>query len=478
MKNSIILILFFLCFSIDTFAQIKIVEAFPNLSFESPVDIQSAQDGRLFVVEQQGKIYSFENDSTTSQKNLFLDIEETVKSGGERGLLGLAFHPEFKNNGFFFVDYTTEDPNLKTRISRFKTKEDNPDEADPDSELIFLEVDQPYSNHNAGQIAFGPDGYLYISFGDGGSGGDPQGNGQNLSTFLGSLIRIDVDNSSGGKNYSIPQDNPFVNNSDGYLEEIYAYGLRNIWRFSFDAETGELWTGDVGQNKWEEIDIIESGKNYGWNIMEGFHCYNADDCDTSGLSLPVWEYGHNDDGGYSITGGFVYRGESVPSIKGKYVYADFVSGNLWALSKTGTEFNNEILLATNYNIPTFGVDENEELYFSSFTTGKIYKFFEDQPNAVEDGKSFNFELYQNYPNPFNPETKISFTLPEKTEVELSVYDSLGNKIESIYKGEAGPGLKEITWKPESIRGGLSSGVYIVSLESDKFSAAKKALLLK
>ena len=432
--------LFFILIFVNNEAQIRIVEAFPNLTFDSPVDIQAPGDGRIFVVEQRGRIKAFENDTAASTSNLFLDIEDMVRSGGERGLLGLAFHPDYEENGFFFVDYTIEAPNLETRISRFKVNANNPEEADPESELIILEVDQPFSNHNGGQVAFGPDGYLYISFGDGGSSGDPQNNGQNLSTFLGSIVRIDVDNPSDGKNYSIPDDNPFVDNSEGYLEEIYTYGLRNAWRFSFDSETGELWTGDVGQNKWEEIDIIESGKNYGWNIMEGFHCYNSSNCDTSGLVLPVWEYGHDEPGGYSITGGFVYRGKSVPSLKGKYIYADFVSGSIWALSRNGNDFRNEVVFNSDYNIPTFGTDEKEELYFSSFTTGKIYKFFEDSPNSVEEGNGFNFKLHQNYPNPFNPETVISFSVPEEIEVEISIFDLLGNKIDSIYKGKAVHGI--------------------------------------
>jgi glucose/arabinose dehydrogenase len=252
-----------------------IVEAFPNLNFEQPVDIQSPKDGtnRLFVLSQPGIIFVFENDPGTKQKEIFLDIRGKVLFGGEQGLLGLAFHPDYKQNGYFFLDYTANNPR-RTVISRFKVSQDDPNKADPESELILLEVEQPYSNHNGGQISFGPDGYLYISLGDGGSGGDPLNAGQDLTMLLGSLLRIDVDKISGGRNYAIPDDNPFKDNSEGFKEEIYAYGLRNVWRFSFDNQN-RLWAADVGQNKWEEINIIEKGKNYGWRIMEGKHCFES-----------------------------------------------------------------------------------------------------------------------------------------------------------------------------------------------------------
>ena len=292
------------------------VEAFPNLSFEFPVDIQSPKDGtnRIFVLSQPGVIYVFDNNSDTKEKKIFLDIRGKVLYGGEMGLLGLAFHPNYKENGFFYLDYTTDNPR-RTVISRFQVSKTDPAVADPLSEEILLEVGQPYENHNGGQISFGPDGYLYISLGDGGSGGDPLNAGQDLKNLLGKLLRIDVNSNSDEKNYSIPIDNPFKGNSKGYKEEIYAYGLRNVWRFSFDMNN-RLWAADVGQNKWEEINLIEKGKNYGWRIMEAKHCYNPEtNCDTSGLVLPVWEYGHNDMGGFSITGGFVYNGKSAPGLK-------------------------------------------------------------------------------------------------------------------------------------------------------------------
>lgn len=353
---------------------ITVVEAFPALSFTRPVDFQHAGDNsnRIFVVEQRGVISVFENDASTTQKSNFLNIESQVDdSGNEEGLLGLAFHPDYESNGYFYVNYTASSPN-RTVISRFTVSSSNPNQADTGSELVLLEYDQPYSNHNGGQVSFGPDGYLYIAVGDGGSGGDPQGNGQNLKTLLGSILRIDVDQASGASNYSIPADNPFANNSEGFRGEIYAYGLRNPWRFSFDSANGQLWTGDVGQNKFEEVDIITKGGNYGWNTMEGLHCFKPADCNQEGLELPIWEYDHTQ-GDISITGGFVYRGALLEELEGLYIYADYVSGRIWTLdgNDPANPVNKELLNA-DFPISSFGIDQNQELYICGFDD-KIYK---------------------------------------------------------------------------------------------------------
>ncbi|MFX1498961.1 MAG: PQQ-dependent sugar dehydrogenase [Promethearchaeota archaeon] len=339
--------------------------AFPELSFSFPVGIYDTNDdsNRLFVLELGGKIYTFNNNYYDTQKNLFLDISDHVSSGGERGLLGLAFHPNFSENGFFFLDYTNLAGN--TIISRFKVNNSDNTIANKSSEKILLEVNQPYSNHNGGQIVFGPDGYLYIALGDGGSAGDPLGNGQNRETLLGSILRIDIDN---GDPYTIPTDNPFYNNSDGYKEEIFAFGLRNPWRFSFDL--GILWAADVGQDAWEEIDIIESGKNYGWNAFEGNHVYNFG-TNVTKVDFPIFEYNHGV--GHSITGGFVYRGSQFPNLIGKYIYADFEFGQIWALEYDGIHHtNNTILVDTNLGITSFGIDDNNELYFCA-SDGQIYE---------------------------------------------------------------------------------------------------------
>jgi glucose/arabinose dehydrogenase len=355
-------------------AAYTVTVAFPKLSFTRPVDLQHANDNsnRLFVVEQSGIISVFKNDVSASSKSTFLDIRDKVEdNGNEEGLLGLAFHPQYKTNGYFYVNYTANNPD-RTVISRFKASAYNPEIADPESEVVLLTFDQPYSNHNGGQVSFGPDGYLYIGVGDGGSGGDPKGHGQNLKTLLGSILRIDVNKQENGKKYAIPADNPFAGNKSGYKEEIYAYGLRNPWRLSFDPVTKKLWTGDVGQNAYEEIDIIEKGGNYGWNIMEGKHCFEPSrNCNQQGLKLPVWEYPRNE--GVSITGGFVYRGPSLPELKGKYIYADYGSGKIWALDASNA--NNPVnttLAESNLNISSFGVDPKNELYICAFD-GKIYR---------------------------------------------------------------------------------------------------------
>jgi glucose/arabinose dehydrogenase len=354
--------------------EIKTVVAFSDLSFRRPVDLQEPHDGtdRLFVVEQEGIISVFPRASAVTKKT-FLNISARVKdTGNEEGLLGLAFHPQYSTNGYFYVNYTASSPN-RTVVSRFTVSSD-PDAADDASEVIIMTISQPYSNHNGGQIVFGPDGYLYIAIGDGGSGGDPHNHGQDLTGLLGSIARIDVNTSSGALNYSIPEDNPFKGNTSGYREEIFAYGLRNPWRMSFDAETGSLWTADVGQNSYEEIDIIVKGGNYGWKIMEGKHCFQSTTCSQTNLQLPIWEYPRAE--GVSVTGGYVYRGELLPSLAGKYIYADFGSQRIWALdfSDQANPINRQLVTAT-FAIASFGVDTEDELYICGFD-GRIHRLEE------------------------------------------------------------------------------------------------------
>ena len=382
--NPVVLIFLLFAFCSDTTrngsngtpdpAAYKPVPAFPQLSFTRPVDLQHAPDNsnRLFVLEQAGVISVFANNAATTSKKTFLDIREKVDDqGNEEGLLGLAFHPDYKSNGYFYVNYTASNPN-RTVISRFKVSRADPDAADAGSEHVLLTFEQPYSNHNGGQVSFGPDGYLYIAVGDGGSGGDPHDHGQDRTTLLGTILRIDVNKQENGKQYGIPADNPFAKNNNGYREEIYAYGLRNPWRFSFDSENGKLWTGDVGQNAYEEIDIIEKGGNYGWNTMEGNHCFEPKNgCDRSGLRMPVHEYDRGE--GISVTGGFVYRGPSLEDLRGKYVYADYATRRVWALDNADSgKPVNALLFEADFNISSFGVDQNQELYLCGFD-GKIYK---------------------------------------------------------------------------------------------------------
>ncbi|MFH1194355.1 MAG: PQQ-dependent sugar dehydrogenase [bacterium] len=473
--KSIAIFAFFFSSSI-LFSQLRYEVAFPGLSFDAPVDIQSSPDesNRIFIVEQEGRIKVFENLPGVNSVAEFLDLTDKVLYGGEQGLLGLAFHPEFSINGYFYIDYTTDNPR-RTVISRFKVKLNNPNEADPESESVLLEIDQPYSNHNGGQIAFGPDGYLYISMGDGGSGGDPENRAQNLSSLLGKILRIDVDNSSDGEKYAIPTDNPFAGNTNNYMQEIFAYGLRNVWRFSFDHFTGELWAADVGQDVWEEIDIIKNGKNYGWRMMEGFHCYNpSSDCEQPGLELPVWEYEHNSSGGYSITGGYLYRGAAASEIYDKYIYGDFVSGRIWALAKDGTNYINELLFETNRAISTFGNDRYNNLYFADYNSGNIYIIKGTLIVSAESIKPNKYFLHQNYPNPANPTTTIKFSLEKYGHVKIILYDSLGRQVGIIFNGYANAGINTVSFDASK----LASGIYIYKLISENFTFSRKMVVLK
>jgi glucose/arabinose dehydrogenase len=339
----------------------QVERVFPDLSFQEPTNLLQP-DGTgdlMFVTEQRGTIYAF-SANNPQQANLFLDITDRVNKGGnEEGLLGLAFDPDYQENGYFYVYYSADSPR-RSVLARFRLDQEKTDVADPQSEVIVMEVAEPYSNHNGGQLAFGPDGYLYAGLGDGGGGGDPDGNGQNLGTLLGSILRIDVSGLSGGN--TIPADNPFVD-TEGARAEIWAFGLRNPWRFSFDSETGLLWAGDVGQGSWEEIDIITGGANYGWNIMEGLHCYSpAAGCNQSGLTLPIAEYDHSQ-GRCSITGGYVYHGDQIPSLQGYYIYGDYCSGDIWALAYDGSVVTENMLLAeSGLSISSFGEDLAGNLY--------------------------------------------------------------------------------------------------------------------
>lgn len=354
---------------------IQVERVFPDLSFQEMTNLVQPDDtsGLIFVTEQRGVIYAF-SANNSQQADIFLDITDRVnREGNEEGLLGLAFDPDYQGNGYLYVYYSADNPR-RSVLSRFSLDQENTDVADPESEVIIMEIEQPYSNHNAGQLAFGPDGYLYIGLGDGGGSGDPLGNAQNLSTVLGSILRIDVSGLSGPGDYEIPADNPFVD-TEGARAEIWAYGLRNPWRFSFDLETGRLWAGDVGQNLWEEIDIITKGANYGWNIMEGSHCYSpSTGCNQSGLTLPTVEYDHSQ--GCSVTGGYVYRADDIASLQGYYIYGDYCSGNIWALAYNGSVVTeNKLLVDSGLSITSFGEDLAGNLYILS-RQGGIYTLAE------------------------------------------------------------------------------------------------------
>jgi glucose/arabinose dehydrogenase len=333
-----------------------------------PIFLTHAGDGsqRNFVIIQQGTIHVFPNDPNAQKTKIFLDIRDRVlysDNENEQGLLGMAFHPNYKNNGEFFVFYSVRKPKLTNVLSRFRVSKEDPDKADPNSEEELLRLSRPFWNHDGGTICFGPDGHLYVVVGDGGAANDPFKNGQNLKTLLGKILRIDVNGRDGGKKYGIPKDNPFVD-TPGHAPEIWAYGVRNPWRIAFDRKTGWLWAGDVGQNLYEEIDIITKGGNYGWNIREGFHPFSVNGVGPrKDLQEPIWEYHH--DVGKSITGGTVYRGKKLPELEGHYVYGDYVSSRIWALKYDDGKRRvvaNRPLAKANVPIFSFGEDERGELY--------------------------------------------------------------------------------------------------------------------
>lgn len=360
-----VVLLIWLCFALASAQEVRLDRIASGLA--SPTDIQSAGDGtgRLFFVQQNGIVRIFRNGALVDTP--FLDIRGKTNPGGERGLLGLAFPPDYVNKRYFYVNYTDRQGN--TVIARYRTTA-NSDIADPASEAVVMTVAQPFANHNGGQLRFGPDGYLYIGLGDGGSAGDPQRHGQNRRSRLGKLLRIDTE--SDLSQFRIPPANPFVNDSSA-LPEIWALGLRNPWRFSFDRATGDLWIADVGQDRAEEINFqpasSRGGENYGWNQMEGFQCFTPG-CVTSAFTAPVAEYDHSQ--GCSVTGGHVYRGSQWANLQGTYLYADYCSGRLWGLKRENSQWVTSLLLTTRLPISTFGEGEDGEIYLANMSSGEIF----------------------------------------------------------------------------------------------------------
>jgi quinoprotein glucose dehydrogenase len=373
--------------SLDTSPMPIVVEiAYPQLWISRPVVITGAGDGsgRLFVASQTGEIYFIrEEDTDVEEPTLFMDLNEAVSykdRENEEGLLGLTFHPKFKENGKFYVYYTTSERPHVSIISEFQRDADDPNKGDITSGRELMQIQQPFWNHNGGTLVFGPDGYLYIGLGDGGKANDPLGAGQDLSKLLGSILRIDVDRQDPGRAYAIPQDNPFVGRRNVW-PEIYAYGLRNVWRMSFDPKNGALWAADVGQNLWEEVNLIEAGGNYGWNLREGANPFTIGSPGSGpreGLIEPLVEYPHTEDWGKSVTGGAVYRGSATPELDGYYLYGDYVSGRLWALKydyDSGQVLENRPIAWKQLPVFTFGQTDSGEVLMSTQTAGgRIYKF--------------------------------------------------------------------------------------------------------
>ena len=403
------LALIFICYN-SSFSQSVLLESF-GPSFNSPVEIKNAGDERLFVVEKSGKIKIL-NQNGSVNSTPFLDIEDRVSTNAnERGLLGLAFHPNYPENPFFFVNYTNNSG--ATTISKFSVSA-NQDIAN-DSETILLEINQPYANHNGGCINFGPDGNLYIGMGDGGSGGDPQNYSQNTESLLGKMLRINVNSGA----YSIPENNP-------YGDEIWSVGLRNPWKFSFDSLNGDLWIADVGQNEFEEINMVQNNPaniNYGWRCYEGNEPYNLSGCPEEGLTFPVSTYSHYSSGDFkcSITGGYVYRGNQISGLNGVYFFADYCSGEIGLLSKNENDEWDMSLAFPNINGSwvSFGEDINGELYIASINGG-VYKIIDAALSNNEiDSNTLNY-----FPNPFQDYIQINSDRP----INIELYDLSGRKL--------------------------------------------------
>ncbi|HYE58421.1 MAG TPA: PQQ-dependent sugar dehydrogenase [Rhodothermales bacterium] len=453
----------------------SLVEAYPGLRFNQPVDLQAPRDGsqRLFVVEQPGRIRVFPTNAGTATTTTFLDLTSLVVSDGELGLLGLAFHPQYAQNGQFFVFYTRRGTTSQYEevVARYRVSQVNPNVADPASAEILLTVPDFASNHNGGQLQFGPEGYLYVALGDGGGGGDPQRNGQNTGTLLGKILRLDVDNRSGSLapecdaagRYGIPTDNPFAGPGGG-CGEIYAYGLRNPWRFSFGPD-GTLWAPDVGQGAWEEVNKVVKGGNYGWNVLEGTHCYNAATCDTSGKLPPIYEYGHNSNGGFSITGGYVQpaTGGGCSNLGNWYVFGDYVTRHIWALRERAGTTPNVVRIVEGSQgvaVSTFGLDPNGRLLVAEHTSsGRLMAFnCAALPVGVETAghaaSPLSFALAGVHP--FQTTTALRLTVDRPQRVVVAVFDALGREVARLFDGEAA-GTHTLTLDGAQ----LAQGVYAV-----------------
>lgn len=435
-----------LLFATASFSQTVGLQTFAS-GFSSPVAIVNAGDERLFVV-QRGGLIRIVNPNGTINSTPFLTLTSSIVSGGERGLLGLAFHPDYATNGRFYVNYTRSGDGA-TVIAKYTVSDSDPNVANPASAEVLLTIAQPFSNHNGGSINFGPDGYLYIGMGDGGSGGDPSNYGQNLNSLLGKMLRIDVNGESG---YAIPADNPYVGIAGE--DEIWAVGVRNPWKFSFDRQTGDLWIADVGQNAIEEINkaaSTEAGLNYGWRCYEGNSAYNTSGCGaSSNYTFPIAQYTHASTGGCSLTGGYVYRGSTYPALQNKYVFADYCNNKIGYIDVDGGPIT-WTANAFSGNVVSFGEDVNGELYWVGISNGVISKVI-DTSLSTNDFQQNGLSLF---PNPADN----SFTIKNSNLLnlsELSIYDSMGKRV-------ANQKMENLELTTIAIDK-LTSGLYFVSVE--------------
>ncbi len=455
MKKLILCILCCFCI-LQSGAQDLDIELYTS-GLDRPVNIKHAGDDRLFVVEQDGLIRIIDSDGSLITQP-FLNINSRVVDiggiGDERGLLGLAFHPDYATNGFFYVNYINNSGN--TVVSRYTRSTTNPSLADPSSELILLTITQPAGNHNGGDMAFGPDGYLYIATGDGGFGGDPDDRAQDLGDLLGKMLRIDVDNTSNGNNYAIPAGNPYIGNAAA-LDEIWAYGLRNPWKFSFDRDNNDLWIGDVGQGQIEEINRVpstESGQNYGWRCYEGNATFNTTGCPGAAtMTFPVAEYDHFNDGLFkcSITGGYRYRGTGYPNFQGLYFFADYCSNEIGYLTPNGTDWDITFEQFSGNGWTAFGEDNSGELYIAGINSGNIYRII-DASLSVDESAFSNVSIY---PNPATSELNISTSGSLIPLDAIKIYNTLGELLKATPLNTTQTNTVKVN--------DLSSGLYIIQI---------------
>jgi glucose/arabinose dehydrogenase len=429
----------------------------------NPVCIANAGDSRLFVVNQKGSVCIVDSAGNVDPQQ-FIDISDRVLFDGERGLLGIAFHPDYKTNGYFYVNYVGEGDS--THISRFSTMDDNPDKADSLSEFKLLTIAQPFHNHKGGNLCFGPDGYLYIGMGDGGSGGDPDNRAQDSTELLGKMLRIDVDH---GNPYSIPPSNPFYNSSST-RNEIWALGLRNPWRFSFDRLTGDLWIADVGQNQIEEIDFQSAGspggENYGWRCYEGNQAYNTDSCNANAsYTFPVNTYTHGS--GCSVTGGYVYRGDASSSYYGYYFFADYCSDRIWTLhNESGEWIREDFGQFSGNSFSTFGEDSHGQLYIAGLSTGTIYRLTSPATGLPSEKNPSEINVLQ-YPS--SNRIRLEINRSPGMETIISVYDIRGIK---HYQAITTDNIYEFTLN------NLTPGIYLLYVKSNGKDQVHKLIIGK
>lgn len=455
-----------LLFSLSIFSSLIVNAQSINLEefatgLTSPVEITNANDSRLFVVQQNGIIKIIQPNGTINPTN-FLNISSKIVFGGERGLLGLAFHPQYSTNGYFFVYYNNPSGNII--VARYKVSSSDPNVADAGSEKILLNIPKPFTNHNGGSIHFAPDGKLWIITGDGGSGGDPNNNAQNKNSLLGKMLRIDV-NATDPTPYNIPPDNPFAGTGVDGADEIWAYGLRNAWKFSFDLTTGNAMIADVGQDNIEEINkmpITQAGLNYGWRCYEGNNAYNTAGCAAqSTMTFPVAIYDHSGNK-CSITGGYVYRGTQYPSLQGKYFFADYCSTQIGILDSSNTITWTPA--STGNNFSTFGQDYQKELYVAAVTSGKIFKITTGTLSTQENNSLGKISVY---PNPADKEIFINGIKDKKASAEI--ISAEGRKVLEINQIINGKGI-DIS--------GIPAGVYFINIKSGELKSYSQKIVIK